>query len=119
MLEIDLEELKILNPQYKRLVIPAYKDPYPLRLKNADILRFIALEDTIYQHKYDELFTQMKIHEGLLTENPTEVYIVKKGDTLGAIAARFRTTVRKLADYNNLRNTHSLSIGQRLRIPPK
>ncbi|MCL2435947.1 MAG: transglycosylase SLT domain-containing protein [Lentimicrobiaceae bacterium] len=119
MLEIDIEELKILNPQYKRLVIPAYKDPYPLRLKNVDILRFIALEDTIYRHKYDELFTQMKIHEGLLTENPTELYIVKKGDTLGAIAARFRTTVRKLADYNNLRNTHSLSIGQRLRIPPR
>jgi len=118
VLDIDLEELKILNPQYKKLVIPAVKDPYPLRLKNTDILRFIALEDTIYQHKHDEHFAQMKIHEELLTES-TDVYIVKKGDTLGAIAARFRTTVRKLADYNNLRNTHSLSVGQRLRIPSR
>jgi len=118
MLEIDIEEIKILNPQYKRLIIPAHKTPYPLRLKNTDILRFIALGDTIYQHRYEEHFTTMKIHEELLTGNP-EIYIVRKGDTLGAIAARFRTTVRRLADYNNLRNTHSLSIGQRLRIPPR
>jgi len=118
MLEIDLEELKILNPQYKRFIIPAQKDPYPLRLKNADILRFIALEDTIYRHKYEEYFSTIKIQEELLTGNP-EIYVVKKGDTLGAIAARFRTTVRKLCDYNNMRSTQTLSIGQRLRIPSR
>ena len=118
VLEIDIDELKILNPQYKKLIIPAIKESYPLRLKNADILRFIALEDTIYRHNHEEHFAQMKIEEDLLTAAP-EVYIVRKGDTLGGIAARFRTTVRKLADYNNLRNTHSLSIGQRLRIPQR
>jgi membrane-bound lytic murein transglycosylase D len=32
VLGIDFEELKILNPQYKRFVIPAYNQSYPLRL---------------------------------------------------------------------------------------
>ncbi|MCL2289403.1 MAG: transglycosylase SLT domain-containing protein [Bacteroidetes bacterium] len=118
VLEIDIEELKILNPQYKKMVIPAVKDSYPLRLKNADILRFIALEDSVYRHNHEGHFAAMKIHEELLVQT-ADVYIVRKGDTLGAIAARHRTTVRKLADYNNLRNTHSLSVGQRLRIPPR
>jgi len=218
VLEIDIEELKILNPQYKRLIIPAYNDPYPMRLKYADILRFIELEDSIYNYKYVELFYPVKVYEGLFTGTPVkqadynkvyhivrqgenltsiankyglsvveikkmnnlssnavkskqkllvgyeylkkppqtnneqlqdttylsipdvdlksdtpksasaitpkpaekqpEVYIVKKGDTLGAIASRYGTTIRKIADYNNLQNINSLSVGQKLKILP-
>lgn len=45
------------------------------------------------------------------------VHVVKSGDTLGAIASRNRTTVRKLAAANNIRSPYRLSIGQRVRIP--
>jgi len=219
VLNIDLEELKVLNPQYKRLVIPAYTQPYPLRLKNADILRFIDLEDSIYNYKYGDFFTPMKVYEGLFSgisvnssdykkvfhtvksgetlaaiankyglsvveikkmnnlnsntvkskqnllvgyeylkiepakvkevtqdtdristtivnlhadtshneimsfQNKTETnpstYIVKKGDNLSIIAAKFGTTARKICDYNNLPNINSIIVGQKLRIPPK
>ena len=124
VLEVDLEELKILNPQYKRLIIPAYSEPYPLRLKNADILRFIELEDSVYQYKYEELFTPMKTYETLFAsgkqgEDLLDVYVVKKGDSLSAIAKKYGTTAKKIADYNKLKNVNALSVGQRLRIPPK
>ena len=219
ILNIDLEELKILNPQYKRLVLPAYNQPYPLRLKHADILRFIELEDSIYKYRYEELFSPMKIYEGLFTgvpANPNDykkvyhtvrhgeslaaiagkyglsvyeikkmnnlggnlvkskqkllvgyeyikppqqppivqsqnsaelqnsdttlqvetkkqdpppvknqtateqiVYIVKKGDSLNAIASKYGTTARKIADYNNLKDINAIAVGQKLRIPPK
>ncbi|MDR2971429.1 MAG: LysM peptidoglycan-binding domain-containing protein [Bacteroidales bacterium] len=217
VLNVDLEELKILNPQYKRLIIPAYTKPYPLRLKNADILRFIELEDSIYSYKYDELFYPMKVYEGLFTGIPVnssdykkvyhtvkqgenlgviankfglsvleikkmnnlssnsvkvkqkllvgyeylkqppkpveqpqdttngqmpvmdidaenqekesgvnqkpvinpEIYIVKKGDSLSAIAAKYGITAHKIADYNNLPNINSIIVGQKLRIPQK
>ena len=197
VLNIDLEELKLLNPQYKRLVVPAYNKLYPLRLKNGDIVRFIELEDSIYQYHYYDFFTPMKVYEGLFTgvpvnaadykkvyhivkqgetlatiankyglsvleikkmnnlsgnsvkskqklfvgyeylkkdkttetqklevvvkqeqeNNTSDIYIVKKGDTLGSIAIKYGTTARKIADYNKLQNMNTLSVGQKLRIP--
>ena len=47
---------------------------------------------------------------------PSDIYIVKKGDTLYGIALKYDTTVDKLKEINNLTN-NTLSIGQRLRIP--
>ena len=44
-------------------------------------------------------------------------YVVKKGDTLSGIAARFKTTVRAIVRLNKLKDQHSLSIGQKLKIP--
>lgn len=44
------------------------------------------------------------------------VYTVKSGDTLYAIANKFGTTVDKLKEMNNLKST-ALSIGQKLTVP--
>ena len=46
----------------------------------------------------------------------SSTYHVKSGDTLGAIAKRFQTSVRALQKNNNLK-TSNLRIGQRLDIP--
>jgi len=125
VLDIDLEELKLLNPQYKRLIIPAYNETYPLRLKNADIVRFIELEDSVYLYNYDNFFSSLKVNEGPFTEivNAADYknmyHTVKKGETLGSIAAKYRTTVKKIAAYNNMKNINKLSIGQKIKIPPK
>jgi membrane-bound lytic murein transglycosylase D len=43
---------------------------------------------------------------------------VRSGDTLGAIARRYGTTVERLMAANGLRRTSLLRIGQQLRIPP-
>jgi membrane-bound lytic murein transglycosylase D len=109
VLNIDLEELKLLNPQYKRLVIPAYSEPYPLRLKNADIVRFIELQDSIYAYKYYEFFTPMKVYEGLFTGVPVnstdykKVYhTVKQGETLATIAGKYGLSVYEIKKMNNL-----------------
>jgi LysM repeat protein len=44
-------------------------------------------------------------------------YTVKAGDTLSAIAAKFRTTPRAIADLNGISVTSTLRIGQVLKIP--
>ena len=44
------------------------------------------------------------------------VYVVRSGDTLSTISARFETTVRDLMRRNNLR-TSRISIGKRLLVP--
>jgi len=43
-------------------------------------------------------------------------YTIRKGDTLGAIARRNNTTVKKLCQLNGLKETSILQIGRRIRI---
>jgi LysM repeat protein len=48
----------------------------------------------------------------------TSVYVVRRGDTLGAIARRYNTTVATLLRLNpQIRNPNRLYIGQRIRVP--
>ena len=48
---------------------------------------------------------------------PLRRYQVKRGDTLGRVAKRFRTTVAALATLNNLRAPYLIRAGQTLVIP--
>ncbi|HEY0095906.1 MAG TPA: LysM peptidoglycan-binding domain-containing protein, partial [Archangium sp.] len=48
---------------------------------------------------------------------PGQSYTVKSGDTLGAIAQRFGTSVGALASANGISNPNHISVGQRLTIP--
>jgi len=47
----------------------------------------------------------------------TTTYVVQRGDTLRAIASRFRTTVNDLAVLNKITNPNFIYVGQWLRIP--
>ena len=46
-----------------------------------------------------------------------EVCIVKSGDTLSGIAAKYGTTYQKLAEYNGIANPNIIHVGQQIRIP--
>lgn len=46
-----------------------------------------------------------------------DIYVVKKGDTLGAIAKRYKTTVNQLVTLNKIKNPDKIYPGQKLRIP--
>ncbi|PVZ79395.1 hypothetical protein C9426_33715 [Serratia sp. S1B] len=52
-------------------------------------------------------------------DKSTSVYHVKKGDTLSKIAREFRTSVKRIANLNNIKDVNVLSIGQELKIPGK
>ena len=45
-----------------------------------------------------------------------QYYTVKKGDTLGKIAKKHGTTVKKLCQLNNIKESKPLRIGQKLRV---
>lgn len=47
----------------------------------------------------------------------TTTYTVRAGDTLSAIAARYKTTVARIAQANNIRNVNLIRVGQVLKIP--
>lgn len=48
----------------------------------------------------------------------SQVYVVKRGDSLYKIAKRFHTTIHRIKRVNHLRSSR-LRVGQRLYIPPK
>jgi putative chitinase len=47
----------------------------------------------------------------------SQVYSVRSGDTLSALAQRFNTSVGKLAQANGISNPNKIQVGQRLSIP--
>jgi LysM repeat protein len=48
---------------------------------------------------------------------PSQTYIVKKGDTLSAIASMYGTNWKKLAEFNGLENPNKLYVNQEIQIP--
>ncbi len=46
-----------------------------------------------------------------------KTYTIKAGDSLSLIAAKFKTTVEKLMELNNLTNSNRISVGQLLKLP--
>ena len=117
-IDVPLETLRQLNPQYKLDIIPATTKAYTLVLPQRNIAQYIAHETEI-QAK-DSMYLKEYINPANIDKKRQErsgtIYVVKKGDTLGAIARRYRVTTSQLMRWNNIKNAHKLRIGQRLRI---
>lgn len=112
---IPIEELRKLNPQYMKDVLPGGK-PYPLVLPVELVGAYIDLQDTIVRYMADSLINNRReeIQQALVTPNG-RTYKVKKGDTLGSIAARNHCTVKQLQKWNGLKGTN-IRVGQVLKI---
>lgn len=117
----NLEELKSLNPQYKKNIIPGESKPQTLRLPLNHISKFIDNQDTIYSHRADELFKNRRTVPIPETRRTTTgsgkltYHKIRNGETLGAIARRYGVTVKQLQSWNGLRNTN-IAAGKRLKI---
>ena len=48
--------------------------------------------------------------------NPSNYYIIKKGDTLSKIAKENNTTVENLAKINQIQDPNLIYVGQKLKI---
>jgi membrane-bound lytic murein transglycosylase D len=117
--DIDIDAIRALNPQYLKDIIPGQTKPYALRLPQEKILTFVDHEDSIYNHRASELFKRrdkVEVDERKKTTNKTPQWVkVKKGDNLGEIARRNKTTVAQIKRLNGLKNSN-IRVGQRLRI---
>lgn len=113
VLNIDIEELRTLNPQYKRDVIPSFSESYPLRLRSKDILRFITFKDSIYNYEYEQYFAPLKNYVSVFTGKPDEsnktskkYHVVRSGESLSKIANKYGLSVNELKKMNNLKSNY-------------
>lgn len=120
VLEIPIEEIRRYNPQFKRDIIPGNHKPYTLVLPTNQMYAYISKSDEIKNHNKDRYLTNRmqtltNMNDGTVANGNVvnTYYRIKKGDTLGGIARKNRTTVRRLQSMNGTRST-KLSIGQRL-----
>ena len=120
VLDIPIENIRRYNPQFKRDKIPGNHKTYALVLPTSEMYAFISNRDEILDHNKSIYLTNRKqtltnVNDGTaITGNFVNTYYrIKKGDTLGAIARRNRTSVAQLQRMNGLRSTR-LSIGRRI-----
>ncbi len=100
---ISLEELKRLNPELRRHIIPKTKGPgYYLKVP-VGMATLVAA-----QHEALPTWTQPP-------PPPTQWYRVRRGDSLSVVARRFRMKVRQLKNMNNL-SSNLIRVGTRLRV---
>jgi len=118
-LNVDIEVLQYLNPQYKLDIIPFIKGKnYTLALPVKDIGNFVSNEEKIYAYAAAEETKREKPLPKYFEMNDRIRYRVKSGDYLGKIADKYGVSVAKIKRWNNMRSTR-LSVGQRLTIYPR
>lgn len=120
--KLDIDELRMLNPQYKKDIIPGNSLVCSLRLPSSSIAAFIDNEKTIFDYKTDELLTkrkQVSIEESAasskVSSHKAKHHKVRKGDTLGGIAKRYGVSVSQLRRLNHIRG-NNITAGKSLRV---
>ena len=117
--DVEVDELKLLNPAYKLNIIPKIQGKnYTLRLPIRAMGRFVANEEQIYAQAESEIKKREKPLPQLVKAEERIRYRVRSGDYLGKIAERYGVGVSQIKRWNGLRSDQ-LRIGQRLTIYPR
>lgn len=114
VLDIPIEEIRTLNPQYRQDVIPGDIKAYPLVLPSHQALCYIISEDSIVAHDAEK-YTRRGVVEPatgaskvsddgkyIITEE-IKFHKVKKGDTFSKLAKRYGVTVASIKKANGIK----------------
>ena len=133
---IDLEQLRALNPSYRRDIVPGLTALSPLRLPQTEVGKFIDREDSVYNYRTDELFNKRAL---VVVNDDQPMYssksssskksrsrkrsssrggktiTIRQGQALSEIAKKNHTTVAKLKRLNGIKGTN-IRAGKKLRV---
>lgn len=114
VMNIELEALKELNPQYRCDIIPGSDSkPYSLTLPSQQAFVYTLMQDSILAFAKKD-FEAKGITEDEISTEPTPVYHkVRSGETLSTIARKYSTTVKNIKRWTGIKSD-KLRIGQRL-----
>ncbi len=126
VLAIPVEEIRALNPQYRKDVIPGNIKPYLLVLPSMQVYAYLANEDSIVNHSADKYSRRSVVQPSdgsisgsdekgeYIDELTVKYHTVRKGENLASIAKKYGVTVSSLRQSNKI--GRSVRAGQRLKI---
>ena len=139
VLNVDIEQLRAINPQYRQDVINGYGEPAALRLPQDIVNAFIDNEDSIYVYQKETLLPKRAtvVLDETVVASATRSSVarsgkasrskrskasrrsksvtIRQGDTLSEIARRNNTTVAKLKRLNRISGT-SIRAGKKIKV---
>ena len=130
LLNIPISQLQLLNPSYKRDVIPFIAgENHFLRLPNDKVAIYTSNEDKIYAYTQYEASKRERpyesrgiaIRDSLTSDSErtvvskTRYYKVKRGDSLSEIAGKFGVAISDLKKWNKLKSSKAPK-GRNLKI---
>jgi membrane-bound lytic murein transglycosylase D len=123
VLNLPIEEIRLLNAQYRKDIIPGNIKPYSLCLPLNYANTFIDKFDEIVAYKADSLVNNRRAEIEIPQAPPISLggsgrviyHKVKSGQTLSDIANKYGIPVKKLRTWNRLHGSN-ITIGQRLKV---
>lgn len=125
VLDIPIEELRVLNPQYRKDIIPGDVHPYPLRLPQRLVYNYLMNTDSIASVSLSMgprttaepggPQTQPEPGQEGTWRDVTITHKVARNETLASVAQKYGVTTRQIKRWNGIRSS-SLRRGQRLKI---
>jgi membrane-bound lytic murein transglycosylase D len=140
---IDMEQLRTLNPAYRRDIVPGASEMTYIRLPQTEIGKFIDKQEEICNYKADELMnkrTEVAVNDDApayssrsrstsrsstrsssrsrktrRSSGAGKSITIKSGQTLSEIARKHGTTVSKLKQLNGIKGTN-IRAGKKLRV---
>ena len=126
VLSIPVEEIRVLNPQYRKDIIPGDTRPYSLVLPSMQVYSYIMSQDSILAH-------DASLYNRRTTVEPTSAFAsangdyttklvikrhkVRRGETFSSIAKKYGVTINEIKQWNGIkRRTKSLARGKVLKI---
>lgn len=120
---ININEIRAINPQYIRDIIPGEGEMCVVRLPHNTISKFIELGDSIYRYKQEVFFPRENVAKMLKDAKSNNEYgsgglirhKIRNGETLGGIALKYRVSVKQLRKWNNIKGSN-IRAGRYLKI---
>jgi membrane-bound lytic murein transglycosylase D len=121
-LNVPLQQIRDLNPQYKNDIIPGKSEAYSLKLPVNLVTTFIQMEDTIAAKSKESMlkYSEVSPSRNYLQISPTDDiikinYKAKKGDNFSSIAKKYKVDEEALKEWNHMRKK-KIKAGQKLII---
>lgn len=115
---VPMRDIEFFNPQYTKKIIPGSTEhPHSLRLPMKFALRFVQLEDSIYNIARQADLKHKVVEQEVKSETKGSriTHVVKKGESLGSIAKKYHVSVANIKKWNKIKN-NTIVPGQRLAI---
>lgn len=116
---IDIEQLRSLNPQYKKDIVPGNSRVYALRLPNNTVGTFIERQDSIYAYDTKKLLPKrstVAVSDGTSKNSKgAQYHKIRNGETLGGIARRYGVSVTQIRKLNGIKG-NNIRAGRSIRV---